>query len=534
MKRSPLLLAMPAIVVAALVLLPFLDKAFTIDDTVFLREAEHAISDPLHPTAFVMVWNEDAERVVPTSGPLMAWLLVPTILAGGAEWVAHLGQLLFLTLALLATVSLGLRLGLSPAWASAAGVLLAVAPAALAMAGTAMADVPAMALGVAGIERLLAWKQERKVFQGVLAALLLGLAPLARSHLLLILGVGVLLLAGEFWRRSSWTSAGWIPWLPLAAALALTVAVVVLTRDPEAATGLVGTTLKVALTDTVGRNVAAFLTHWVLALPLAIPWVLMRPLPILRRWWALLLGLALSAAMLVNTSAPRAFAIVPALGLTVLVDVLLDARARRDAVQLTLWFWLLIGLVAAPYAHLPSKYLLASAPPAVLLVARQASVLAAGRALATTAATALAGLVLAVGILRADSAFAGLGRRAAAELVAGPVAAGQRVWFTPHWGFQWYAERAGGRIVTLQPPYPEPGDLVVTGYKTDQAGRVLRMLSLRYAGRVRRLAHLEERTPGGRLMDVQLNVGFYSNNWGYLPWAWGDDVLDGFDLLRIE
>lgn len=534
MTRSPLLLAAPAIVLAVLVLVPFLGKAFTVDDTVFLREAEHAISDPLHPTAFVMVWGEDAHRVAPTSGPLMAWLLAPAILAGDAEWPAHLVQLAFVAVAVLATVALALRLGLSPAWSGAAGVLLATTPASLAMAGTAMADVPAMALGVAGLERLLAWKHERKLLQGVLAALLLGLAALARSHLLLVSGVGALLLVGDFWKGSSWRAAAWAPWAVVAGAVAVFAGVLVLTRDPGATAGLVGTTVEVTHLQRIRSNVAAYLTHWVLALPLAIPWCILRPRALLRRWWTLAVGIALSAVLLKGTNAPMAFAPIPGLGLAVLLDVAIDGWTRRDAVQLALWLWLLVGLVAAPYAHLPSKYLLASAPAVALLVAREASSRDRRRELVALAPVAVAGLALGVAILRADAAFAGLGRRAAAELVGRPAAAGQRVWFTPHWGFQWYAERAGGRAMTLQPPHPAPGDLVVTSDNTDQSVLVLRALSLSYPGRLRTLARIEDRAPGGRIMDADLNAGFFSNNWGFLPWAWGDDLLDGFDLLRIE
>ena len=79
----------------------------------FLREAEHALVDPLHPTAFDYPWNLEPERlstIVPT-GPMGAWALVPAIMAGGSETVAHLTTLAFLWLAILATVSLGLQLG---------------------------------------------------------------------------------------------------------------------------------------------------------------------------------------------------------------------------------------------------------------------------------------------------------------------------------------------------------------------------------------------------------------------------------------
>ena len=55
---SVLWIALPAILIAVAALAPFHDKAFTIDDTLFLRQVEHVLSDPLHPTAFEMVWSE--------------------------------------------------------------------------------------------------------------------------------------------------------------------------------------------------------------------------------------------------------------------------------------------------------------------------------------------------------------------------------------------------------------------------------------------------------------------------------------------
>jgi len=39
-------------------------------------------------------------------------------------------------------------------------------------------------------------------------------------------------------------------------------------------------------------------------------------------------------------------------------------------------------------------------------------------------------------IIRADAAFADLGRRAADELIATRTARGQTVWFAGHWGFR--------------------------------------------------------------------------------------------------
>lgn len=104
----------PAILLASLILLPFLGKAHTIDDVTFLLQAEHVLQDPLHPTAFEMLSDGNRVRLssLMVSGPAMAYLLVPSVLLGGAEWAAHLVQFLLVIAAILATVSLAMQLGI--------------------------------------------------------------------------------------------------------------------------------------------------------------------------------------------------------------------------------------------------------------------------------------------------------------------------------------------------------------------------------------------------------------------------------------
>jgi hypothetical protein len=142
------------------------------------------------------------------------------------------------------------------------------------------------------------------------------------------------------------------------------------------------------------------------------------------------------------------------------------------------------------------------------------------------------GLGLGVAILRADAALAEVGRRATAELIEPRVAAGQRVWFVGHWGFQWYAENAGARPVTLTPPYPSRGDFLVVDLGGGTSTPLLDMMANRFP-RMVQVGHVLDPEPGGRIMDGKLGVGFYSNAAGHLPWAWGTtpvDVFMGFDL----
>jgi len=142
--------------------------------------------------------------------------------------------------------------------------------------------------------------------------------------------------------------------------------------------------------------------------------------------------------------------------------------------------------------------------------------------------TVALGISLGAGILLADSAFSGFSRSAASTLIAPAVARGHRVWYVGHWGFQWYAEKAGARYFTSTPPYPAIGDLVVSSVNSEPSLEVEEMDALV------RLRRIEDRSPGGRIMSREAGAGFYSNFWGYLPWAWGEDLIDAFDLWMVK
>jgi 4-amino-4-deoxy-L-arabinose transferase-like glycosyltransferase len=530
---SALRCAAPALLLATVVLVPFLDKAFTIDDTMFLRQAEQLLNDPVHPTAFEMVWSESTEprrmSAIMPSGPGMAYLLVPSVASGGHEWIAHLEQLLLLALAIAATAALALRLGGSPDAARAAALLLAATPAALAMAGTAMPDIPAMAFGALGLERVLAWRDDQHGHQCLVATAALALAALARPHLLLLLAIAALALPRDFLARASWRKTRLMAFLPIALAPAAVVGLTLLTRDPEGApSAWLGAAQTFSSLKNLASNVAAFGVHWTLVLPFSLPWAALRWRALVRQPLLCVAALGL-ALVLFPASDGRFLWLVPVIALTAsaLWDVFADGFRRRDAVQLVLGLWLLLPLAVTPYPHMPSKYLLASAPAAAILIGRSVALRSRAFSRVLVGATVAAGVALGVAILHADASFAELGRRAAAEWITPHVAAGRRVWFAGHWGFQWYAERAGARPLTSTPPYPERGDLAVSSLRSLGAGIG------RFPQR-RLLARIEDARPGGRIMSFALGAGFYSNYWGLLPWAWGDEVLERLELWELE
>jgi hypothetical protein len=138
-------------------------------------------------------------------------------------------------------------------------------------------------------------------------------------------------------------------------------------------------------------------------------------------------------------------------------------------------------------------------------------------------AAALAGVVLGALVLRADGVLAEVGRQGGA-MVARHVARGERVWCDGGWGFQWYAMKAGARPLAREAPWAAPGDVVVAS----DHGTILDEYPYR-----ERLERWSASAPGGRVMDARANAGFYSNGWGYLPWAYSRDEAGHVEAWRI-
>lgn len=536
--RSALRCALPAMILAALLLLPFLKTPFTIDDPIYLREAQHVLQDPLHPQAFEMVWSLDLNRRVSSilpGGLAMPYLLVPDALLGFPEWAAHLTQLFFFGVAILAAALAALRLGMSSPQASTVALLTAASPAALGMAGTVMPDIPAMMFVILGVERLLAWregilKEERPWHAAALASVWLTLATLTRLHTILILAPAFVLLLDGLTAKEIRASFKKYParFLPLVIVPVAYFAISAMLADPEVADeGILATMLALprGLALPVG-NTLALLANWCLVIPFTIPWLILRrrEIPGTLLWGALIVG---------SVAALRfGFVAIPAAATAaVLADAGWDAITRRDRVDFALWLWLWLALPIVIYIQLPSKYLLPSLPAAMMLLVRQAPResksqrwFISGWFIPAIAASAVLGLLILIG----TRDLAEIQRRAVTDLVEPQLKRGAKVWFSGHWGFQWYAEQAGAMPVTLEDPLPQKGDVIVVS--TIDLPQFPRRFTARKV--IQRVTY-----PGdgiGRVMDIQARAGFFSNQWGYLPWIWGRGATNRYEVWEVE
>ena len=456
----------PAFVLAAVVLLPFLDKAYTIDDPIYLREAQHLLTDPLHPMAFEMVWSSDhrlrASAFLP-GGAAVGYLLVPLALADWQEWAGHLLMLGYFLATIAGTATLAHRLGLRPWAQKAAALLTASAPVALGMAGTVIPDVPATMFGVWGMERYLVWTRTRRWSVGVVAATLFALAVLTRTNLL------VLVVIAGLWRlRQSWRMA-----LPVVLAGGLIVAGLLITQDPDPTGGTPAST-----------------TRWLLRF---------------------------------DRSSYHFRALVSAYLLTTPFLAALLTRRRLAEHTVFLWSWLLIPLPTLVYFHFAPKYVLPALPAVAILAAHGLDGLRQRRSV--LAVVVAAGTTLGVLILRADALMAGAARTAATQLIQPRVKAGERVWYAGHLGFHWYAEAAGAVPLAIEPPYPAPGEIVVST-TVDEPGMLC------FLPRVLLEEHGDTR-PAGRVMSRRASAGFYSDIYGLWPWGWAPPDTTPFWVSRV-
>ena len=518
-------LAVPAIVVASLLLLPFLNKPFTIDDPLFLREAGHALVDPLHPADFVQVWNAGDRLKLSQyllGGTLPAYVLLPVAALGGREWMAHLYQLLLLSGFLVASVSVARRLGCDRRQANTVGLLIASNPVTLGMAATCMPDVMAMMFGMAGLDRLLLFREELRWAAGLASGLLLAAAVLCRASTAPRMLVAALLLMPATWKRAA--ERLW----PLGVAAAAVALFLGLNRGP-AANATVGAAFQ-ALTSmrNVPRNLVAFLCYQALTGPLLV-------YGLLSRGWKfagvvavlVALGVALSmfAAAVGGPANLVLYAVPAALGVCFILACVGVVGDIRPALPLLVW--LAAGLVVLPYVYLGAKYLLPGVPAAALLIVLHAARVRQRGYPLTVALMIALGWISGALIVVGDTTLASSQRAAVDRLIAPRIHRGLKVWAGGQWAFLAYAEDAGAHALANTPPLPGPGDFIVVS-RLDYYG-MLRSLPIRLE-----LLHTQsDPRCGVFVLNRRLGAGFYSNRFGYLPFAIGCGEVNAYDVYRV-
>lgn len=517
--------AWPALLLAMACLVPFLNKAFLIDDPYFLAMARQILKSPLHPMNFEICWNivdrcTKAYELTP-GNTLMGYALVPTVLGGSAEWMAHVTQLVFVSIAIMAMTSLVLQFGWGRRHAIAGALLLVALPPFLPMASTAMPDLLATATALVAIERLVAWRAERRWHQGLAAAIALGLAGIARAHLAFLVPLAAFFLVDSLDPKQMLLQLRRDVrlWVPVLAGGAILTAIILATR--ERSLGLDPPKL-FAGHENIPRNLVSYMLYFCFPLPLAAVWTA-------SRWntrrervvYALLTGAFVGALI-----PGRIIGFLTGFGFSVLVDLLIEAWEKRDRLRLFLMLWLLIPLPIVYYGHLPIKYLLPCMPAVILICFRLAESVRPRWVRAGTVILIVGATIYSVLILRSDAEFAEFGRAAMAELIRPHTAADDTVWYGGNFSAYWYAPLNGAKLYVVGTTEPKSGDLLVVGIR-EGGGQTLAHFPKRHlVGTVYHHYRFGRTMFGGK--------GLYTNLEGNWLWGFRDSDDDRYELWKID
>jgi hypothetical protein len=220
-----------------------------------------------------------------------------------------------------------------------------------------------------------------------------------------------------------------------------------------------------------------------------------------------------------------------AAGLAVMALAAADAWKHKDADSLLLMLWVFGTFIFTGFLNwtINARSVLPLIPAAAILLARRFDALQAGpnrlHSSALVLPLALAGAV-SLWLAWGDTELANSARMAATLIEQKTRSQPGTVWFTGHWGFQYYMESFGAHPVVLDDPPHRPGDFLVIAENS-------RLFDLRpnfVASRewIQIPMHL-----GITTAETKLGAGFYSFDSGPLPFAIGAVPPERYELIRL-
>jgi 4-amino-4-deoxy-L-arabinose transferase-like glycosyltransferase len=535
-------------------LLLFTDKAFHIDDPLFLWTARHLQSHPLDPYGFSVNWYDTELPMwrVTQNPPLAAYYLVlAASIIGWSEPALHLAFLLPALGVVLGTYRLAGRLCTRPLLAALAALFT---PVFLVSSTSLMCDTLMLCFWVWAVVLWQSGLSRPRLWLFLVAGILIGLSALTKYFgislvpLLLVytlvsrrglrcalpaLAIPVVMLAGYQVATQRLYGRGLVE----GAALFATGVRWQSQSIGPATRGTFGSDLVIALAFTGGCVASS-----AFFLPLLWP----------RR--ALLAGLLLIGLLIgalawsgkigaypLRDAGGLRWSLLVQLGVAATAGAALlalagaDLRAHRDADALLLFLWLFGTLAFAGFVNwtVNGRSLLPMVPAAGILLARgldrvqgPAGNNLGGREFLTLIPAA----VLALLVSWADYWWANSARTAAGEATEVFALRQGALWFQGHWGFQYYMQGHGGKIVDYKRTACDPGDLLIVPANNyvlaearvpERAGPVIKTLHPRSC-----VWLTTSSAPAG--------AGFYSTLWGPLPFSFGPVPAEEYEIRRIE
>lgn len=518
-------------------LLPFVGKAIHLDDPLFIWAARQMQTRWWDPYGFDVNWyGWSLPMFEVTKNPPLAsaYLALLISIFGESEIWLHVAFLAPAIAAVLGTYALAQRICAFPF--QAALVLLAM-PVVLISSTTLMCDVVMLAFWIWAVVFWIRGLDSQRASLLALAALLAGLSALTKyfgiALVPLLFAYSLARTRGRGWR--------WLPWLLIPIAFAG-----IFEWATRAFYG--HALLSEAFGYTQENRIASLSTFGIKALATisfaggccAIVLICAPLLARFRGWVWGILGTVVVALLLwrfplvSNPSRQSAlgFAAQWSLflfaGAAVLALPIIEMKRRRTAESWLLLFWVLgtFGFCLFNWT-INGRSILPMAPAVAILLLRRIEDQGGLRRSFNWCAGA--GVALSLAVAFADDRLAGSARTAVKEIAQRVETLPKGVtWFQGHWGFQYYAQANGWRPFDSQQSQPQSGDLIVlpvnnTNLQQIPAERVERLFTAEFAV-----------APSVTTMSRALDAGFYSDQRGPLPFAFGVVPAEKYYILRFK
>jgi hypothetical protein len=526
-------------------LLPVSGKAFNIDDTLFLYVARQITHHPLDPFGFKVNWFIHSVPVAyETKNPPFASYYLPAAasIVGWSERALHLAFLLPALAALWGTYRLARRFTDSPLLAAMVTLL---APGFLVSANSVMCDVMMLAFWLWAIIFWMDGLEPEKPSYLAFSALLITLSALTKYF-----GAALILLLAAYSlaRMKKLGSWAWYLALPI---LSLTdyqqwtksmYGLRMITDAAHFSTGIrrarqtsIFAKALVDLSFTGGCTLPALMFAPLL-------WARKKILAVCAASAVAAFFIATGRLSLGDTIWPLEFYGHPVLvgihltlfmaaGFGVMVLVTTDAWKRRDADSLLLLLWAYGTFIFTGFVNwtINARSILPLIPAVGILIARRMDareiVPTRWRDLRVTVPLALAGAI-SLWLMCADTELANSQRTAATFIAQKTRGQPGAVWFSGHWGFQYYMESIGAQAVSVDDFPRRPGDFLVIAAQEQVFDMRPEFVNSREVIEIPLHVGI---TP----VQSKLGAGFYSSDFGPLPFAIGPTEPQRYDLMRL-
>ena len=530
MLKSP---AMWCAMLTVALLAPFLNKAFHIDDPIFLWVAEHIHAHPLDYYDFNVNWSGLTTTMAEENKnpPFVSYFIaLAACITGWREIGLHIAFLIPAVALTLGVYTVAKRLCDHPAFAATVSVL---SPVFLVSATNVMTDVLMAAFYVWAIAMWLKASESNRRNAYVLPCLLIVAAALSKYFAISLipllaayslaskrnprlwgpaLGIALVLLGIYEWHSYSRYGAG-----------AFTDAILYTPPDAAASGKPLLLRTLIALSFSGGCIAVLLFLSPLLLSRARLALAGMAALAV----FGVLAVLPVGKLLLGNVSrsyywpALAQLALWIAAGLLILALAAMDLAQRRDAHSLLLALWLAGTFFFVAYLNwsVTARTVLPMVAPAAILAVRRIETVRPWFKHSAWNWKTVTPLVLAaalsLSVARADYLLANTAREAAGSCARQLASYPKTVYFLGHWGFQYYMQEAGKKHIELDKANLEVGDIVISPLNNTNVFPLLE-------DRVQSKAFVEFPvcrwvTP----MFTGLGAGFYSDLWGPLPFAFG-------------